>query len=79
MFKILLFALAAAFRSRRQLAFENRALRHQLEVLQRTAQRPLLRTADRPLWVWISRSLGDWKHHLTFAQPDTIIGWHPVG
>jgi hypothetical protein len=61
MFKILLFALAAASRYRRQLALENLALRHQLEILQRTARRPRLRTADRALWVWISKSLGDWK------------------
>jgi hypothetical protein len=40
MLKTILLALVAAFRSRRQLALENLALRHQLEVLQRTIQPP---------------------------------------
>ncbi|MBK8164747.1 MAG: integrase [bacterium] len=79
MFKILLLAIAAAFRSRQQIALENLALRHQLAVLQRTARRPRLKTADRALWVWISRSLGDWKRHLTVVQPETVIGWHRLG
>ena len=79
MFKILLFALATAFRSRRQLAIENLALRHQLEVLQRTARRPRLGTADRALWVCISRFPGDWKRHLTIVQSETVIGWHRLG
>jgi len=63
-FKILLFALAAAYRSRRQFAIENLAQRHQLEVLQRTARRPRLRRADRALWGWISKSLGGGKRRL---------------
>jgi hypothetical protein len=40
MFKIILFALTAVFRSRRQLALESLALHHQPSVPQRTARRP---------------------------------------
>ena len=79
MLKTIFLALVAAFRSQRQLALENLALRHQLEVLRRTARRPRLRTADRALWVWLSRFLGDWKHQLTIVQPETVIGWHRLG
>ena len=79
MLKIIILALVAAFRSRQQLALENLALRHQLEVLQRTTQRPRLMTTDRMLWVWLSKSLGDWKHHLTIVQPETVIRWHREG
>ena len=38
-----------------------------------------LSTADRTLLVWLSRSLGDWKRHLTIVQPETVIGWHRLG
>ena len=42
-------------RERRDLALENIALRHQLEVLMRTRRRPPLRPADRLLWSSLSR------------------------
>jgi hypothetical protein len=47
MLKIILLAFASAFRSQRQLAIENLALRHQLDVLQRTAKRPNALTVTR--------------------------------
>ncbi len=39
----------------RQLALENRALRQQLVVYKRTANRPQLRPRDRLFWVGLSR------------------------
>jgi len=50
MLKIILIGLISAFRSHRRIALENIALRHQLEVLQRTAKRPPLRPSDRAIW-----------------------------
>jgi hypothetical protein len=50
MFKIILLALNASLKSRKQLALENVALRHQLEVLQRNAKRLPLKPSDRALW-----------------------------
>jgi hypothetical protein len=50
---LLLAVLAAArpsLKSRRALALENRALRPQLVVLRRHAERPKLRPADRAAW-----------------------------
>ena len=52
-------------RERRDLVFENIALRHQLEVLTRVRRRPALERGDRLLWsslarVW--RSVDEWRH-----------------
>ncbi len=79
MIKIILHALLAALRSRRQLTLENIALRHQLDVLQRTPKRPSLKPSDRAIWAIFSRSIPDWRNHLTIVQPDTVVRWHRVG
>jgi len=80
MLKIILYALAAAINSHRQLALENVALRHQLEVLQRNAKRPLLKPSDRALWAFLSRFLPDWRRHLSIVQPEmSFVGTEPVG
>jgi hypothetical protein len=55
---LLLTGFGSAFRSQRDLALENLALRQQLTVLQRTHKRPRLQNRDRLLWVWLSRNLG---------------------
>jgi hypothetical protein len=39
----------------RRLALENLALRQQLAVYKRTANRPKLQRSDRLVWVWLSR------------------------
>ncbi|MFT5233045.1 MAG: putative transposase [Candidatus Krumholzibacteriia bacterium] len=79
MFNIILRAVIASLKSRNQLALENIALRHQLEVLQRNAKRPRLKQSDRALWTFLSRFLPDWRRHLTIVQPDTVIRWHRSG
>jgi transposase InsO family protein len=79
MLKLLLRACISGLRSRQQLALENLALRHQIEVLQRTAGRPRHRTADRALWVLLSRICSDWRRHLLVVQPETVIRWHRLG
>jgi len=79
MLKLIFLALTSALRSRKQLALENVALRHQLEVLQRNAKRPRLKPSDRVLWALFSRFLTDWRRHLTIVQPDTVIRWHRAG
>ena len=76
---MLMLLLLAALRSRRSLARENVALRHQLEVLQRNTKRPRLRPSDRALWAVLSRLLSDWRHHLTIVQSDTVVSWHRTG
>jgi putative transposase len=79
MLKFIFLALKTALRSRRQLALENVALRHQLEVLQRNTKRPRLRTSDRALWALLSCVLPNWRRHLSILQPDTVIRWHRAG
>jgi len=79
MFKIILSALMASFRSHRQLALENVPLRHQIEVLQRNAKRPRLKPSDRALRAVLIRLLPDWRRHLTIVRPDTVIRWHRAG
>jgi hypothetical protein len=64
--------------SRAALHLEVLALRHQLQVLQRTRPRRLpLATADRWLWVWLSRMWTAWRTALVIVKPETVIAWHP--
>jgi putative transposase len=56
------------------------ALRHQLQVLQRTRPRRLrLAKADRWLWVWLSRIWTGWRTALVIVKPETVLGWHRQG
>jgi len=66
--------LVVAFRSRLALQAEILALRHQLNVLRRSAgARSRLRTSDRVLWVWLSRLRSDWRSALVIVKPETVI------
>jgi putative transposase len=77
---IFLFRLAAAvLKSRRHLLLEKAALRHQLLVLNRNANRPRLDPVDRVLWVWLSVVWSQWRKTLRLVQPDTVIHWHWQG
>src|SRR5215510_6516256 len=68
--------LLVAFRSRLALQAEILALRHQLNVLRRSADvRRHLRTSDRVLWVWLSRLWPDWRSALLIVKPETVIRW----
>jgi hypothetical protein len=72
--------LLVAFRSRLALQAEILALRHQLNVLRRSAgARSRLRTSDRVLWVWLSRLWSDWRSALLIVKPETVIRWHRRG
>ena len=52
---------------RATLATENLALRQQLSILQRTAQRPKLRARDRVFWVWMGRLWSEWRSWLVLV------------
>jgi putative transposase len=76
----LLLAARNAVRSRAALQFEVLALRHQLQVLERSRrQRLRLTRADRVLWVWVSRAWKDWRAALVIVKPETVIAWHRQG
>jgi len=69
--------ILVAFRPRLALQAEILALRHQLNVLRRSASaRSQLRTSDRVLWVWLSQLWSDWRSALVIVKPETVIPWH---
>src|SRR5260370_38855774 len=66
--------------SRAALQLELLALRHQLQVLERSRPRRLrLSRADRVLWVWLSRVWTEWRTTLVIVKPETVIAWHRQG
>lgn len=68
---------SSVLKTRTGLQLENVALRHQIGVLQRSAnKRPKLHAADRLLWVWLSRMWADWRSSLTIVKPETVVAWH---
>src|SRR6266487_1973752 len=70
-------ALRGLIRSRAVLHLEVLALRHQLQVLQRSQPRRLrLARADRWLWAWLSRAWGDWRTAVVIVKPETVVAWH---
>src|SRR3989442_9104362 len=67
-------------RSRAALQLEVLALRHQLQVLQRTRRRRLwLAQTDRWLWGLLSRIWTGWRTALVIVKPETVIAWHRRG
>ena len=73
----LLLTLRTCARSRAVLQLEVLALRHQLQVLQRSRPRRLrLAQADRLLWVWLARVWNEWRTTLVIVKPETVIAWH---
>ena len=64
---------------RRDLLWENLALRQQLAVYQRQTYRPALRQGDRLFWSLLVRRWAGWRCVLVFVQPETIIRWHRAG
>ncbi|MGH9159689.1 MAG: hypothetical protein ACRD2X_06845 [Vicinamibacteraceae bacterium] len=56
------------------------ALRHQLQVLQRTRPRRVpVGMPDRWLWVWLSRVWTEWRRALVIVEPATVVAWHRRG
>jgi putative transposase len=79
-FLSLLLTLRGSAHSRAALQLEVLALRHQLQVLQRTRPRRLrLAMADRWLWVGLSRIWTEWRTALVIVKPETVIAWHRRG
>ena len=76
----LLLSLRTWTQSRAALQLEILALRHQLQVLQRTrpARLRLFKT-DRYLWVMLSRIWTGWRTSLVIVKPETVIAWHRRG
>jgi putative transposase len=68
-----LLTLRTAARSRAELQLEVLALRHQLQVLQRTRPRRVrLAKTDRWLWVVLSRIWTGWRTAIVIVKPETV-------
>src|SRR5262245_31829651 len=77
---VLLHTLRTSFRRRAALEAEILALRHQLQVLNRSRQRHVrLTRTDRVLWVWLSRIWSGWRTTMMLVKPATVIAWHRRG
>ena len=75
-----LLTLQGLARSRAALHLELLALRHQLQVLNRSRPRRVqLAHADRWLWVWLARAWPEWRTALVIIKPETVIAWHRRG
>ena len=74
--RLLVAALFASVRARRDLVLENLALRHQLAVYTRGRRRPRLRCHDRRFWSLLARGWSGWRGTLVMVEPDTVVRWH---
>jgi len=72
--------LRAFVRRQTHLAWENVALRHQIDLLERRAgfrgRRTPLRRWDRLFWIVLSWLWSHWRKALFIARPETVLGWH---
>jgi putative transposase len=76
----LLLSVRGWARSRAAPQLEVLALRHQLQVLERSRRHRLrLSQADRVLWVRLSRVWTEWRGALVIVKPETVIAWHRQG
>ena len=66
-------------RPKHELALENLALRHQIQVLRRQVHRPRLKGTDRLFWVILKRCWPNWRAALVIFEPQTVIGWQRAG
>src|SRR3954449_11078712 len=72
--------LLGVVRSRRSLEAENLALRHQLNVLRRSApKRPVLSNFDRLIFVCLYRIAPRIPEAVAILEPETVIRWHRAG
>ncbi len=76
----LLSTVLAGLTTRAALQLEVLALRHQINVLKRSAPKRLpLTRSDRLFWAWLSRTWFGWRSVLVIVKPETVIGWHRKG
>ena len=74
--RVIMRLLRLTIRSRQDLVLENLVLRHQLAVLDRTAQRPALQPQDRRFWSLVASEWRGWRTHIHIVQPATVVRWH---
>ncbi len=74
--RLIWWALVRRFRSRAALEAENLVLRHQINVLRRTAStRPRFGNIDRSIFISVYRFFPNVRDALAIVQPATVIRW----
>jgi hypothetical protein len=58
---------------------ENVALRHQIDVLERSGRRPQFKNSDRLVWVFLSTIWPRWPEALEIVNADTVKRWRRQG
>ncbi len=78
--RVLLWFLGSRLKSRERLEAENLALRHQLNVVLRSApQRMQVRNIDRLLFICLYRLWPGVLSQIAIIQPETVVRWHRGG
>jgi len=76
---ILVASLPAWFRTRREQAVVELALRQQLATYAQEHPRPRLTAADRAFWVALLRFWPRWRSALVIVRPETVVRRHRKG
>jgi len=69
----------ALFRSRKEQAIVELALRQQLATLSQKKSKPKITPLDRVFWIAFFRFWPRWKRVLVIVKPDTVVRWHRKG
>ena len=79
-FRLLLHQIGASLKSHAVLQLENLVLRHQIEILKRSApKRARLTRADRVLFTWLLRLWPQVARAIRIVHPKTLARWHRQG
>ena len=79
-FRLLLHQFGASLKSHAVLQLENLVLRHQIEILKRSApKRARLTRADRVLFTWLLRLWPQVALAIRIVHPKTLARWHRHG
>ncbi len=76
---LLLHCALAFFRSHREQAIVDLALRQQFAAYAQKRPRPKLSPLDRAFWVVLSRLWPRRKNSLVIVRPETVVRWHRQG
>jgi hypothetical protein len=76
---LLLRCVLAFFRSRREQAIVELALRQQLATYAQKQSKPRLTPLDRAFWIMLFRFWPGWNDALVIVKPGTVIRWHRKG
>jgi transposase InsO family protein len=78
--RLILTQMVFSLRSRAELQVENLALRHQIEILKRTApKRARLTKTDRLIFTWLLRLWPKSAQLVRIVHPKTLVRWHREG